>query len=154
MKIGEAYAPSFFLYCLSSYVGAIVDSATVMAHEVDGDFGNAWLKSENSAGSGPFVLTKWAPKESITLTRNDNFWGTMPTLKRIVLRHVAESAAQRLLLEKGDIDIANKLSPDDHDALAANADVGTLSGLSGTIYYMGLNTRNGMLGNEKFREAM
>ena len=154
VKIGEAYAPSFFLYCLSSYVGAIVDSETVKAHEVNGDFGNAWLKAENSAGSGPFVLTKWAPKESITLTRNDNFWGTMPTLKRIVLRHVAESAAQRLLLEKGDIDIANKLSPDDHDALAADTDITTLSGLSGTIYYMGLNTRNGLLGNEKFREAM
>jgi peptide/nickel transport system substrate-binding protein len=154
VKIGEPYAPSFFLYCLSSYVGAIVDSNTVKAHEVNGDFGNAWLKSENSAGSGPFVLTKWAPKESITLSRNDNFWGTAPTLKRIVLRHVAESATQRLMLEKGDIDIANKLSPDDHDALAANPDIAKLTGLSGTIYYMGLNTRNGLLGNEKFREAM
>lgn len=154
IKIAEPYAPSFLFYCLSSYVGAVVDSTLVQEHEVDGNHGNAWLKAENSAGSGPFMLSKWKPKESISLVRNDNFWGAAPQLKRIVIRHVAESAAQRLLLEKGDIDIANKLSPDAHEALAGNADIMKLGGLSGTIYYMGLNVRNKHLGNPKFREAM
>lgn len=154
VTIDEPYAPSFLLYCLSSFAAGVVDSKTVMAHEVDGDFGNKWLKAENTAGSGPYVLRSWKPKESITLQRNENYWGKAPAMKRIILRHVAESASQRLLLEKGDIDIANKLGPDDHAALASNADIQKISGLSGTIYYMGLNMRNEHLGNQKVRLAM
>lgn len=154
IKIGDSYAPSFLLLCLSSYVGGIVDSKLVKEHEANGDFGNAWLKSANSAGSGPFVLTKWEPKQSIQLTRNKNYWEEKPGVDRIFLQHVPESAAQRLLLEKGDIDIANKLGPDDFDAIAKNKDVTILDGRSGTIYYMGLNVRNENLAKPKVVEAM
>lgn len=154
IQIGDTYAPSFFFYCLSSYVGGIVDSKLVKENEVNGDFGNAYLKSEHSAGSGPYVLTKWEPKQSILLTRNENFWGTAPGVERIFLQHVPESAAQRLLLEKGDIDIANKLGPDDFDAISANGDISILDGRSGTIYYMGLNVRNENLAKPQVVEAL
>ena len=53
-----------------------------------------------------------------------------------------ESATQRLALEKGDIDIANKLGPDDIGAISANPDIRSLEGNSSTIYYFGLNVRN------------
>ncbi|EPJ46111.1 MAG: hypothetical protein OFPII_22740 [Osedax symbiont Rs1] len=154
IKIAEPYAPSFLLYCLSSFAAGIIDSKLVMEHVVDNDYGNKWLKSKNSAGSGPFMLKKWKPKKSISLVRNDNYWGEKPPMERIVLRHVSESASQRLLLEKGDIDIANKLGPDDHEAMTTNDDIQKISGLSGTIYYMGLNMRNEHLGKQKVRLAM
>lgn len=153
-QIEEPFAESFVLYALSSYVGGIVDSKLVMEHEVDGDMGNAWLKQENSAGSGPFVLGTWAPKQSILLTRNENFWQKTPGVERVFFQHVPESAAQRLLLEKGDIDIANKLGPDDYASISENADVKTLNGSSGVIYYMGLNVRNEALSNPDFVKAM
>ncbi len=123
IKIAEPYAPSFLLYCLSSFAAGIIDSKLVMEHVVDNDYGNKWLKSKNSAGSGPFILKKWKPKKSISLVRNDNYWGEKPPMERIILRHVSESASQRLLLEKGDIDIANKLGPDDHEAMTTNDDI-------------------------------
>lgn len=155
VKIAEPYAPSFLLYCLSSYASAIVEKAAVEEHVEGDDFGNAWLKNGvPSVGSGPYIVSRWDPKEAIVLERNDNFWGEPAPLQRIIIRHVGESATQRLLLEQGDIDIANKLTPDDHDALASNDEIKKLEGLSATIYYMGLNVRNEALGNDKFREAM
>ncbi|MBD9624924.1 ABC transporter substrate-binding protein [Ensifer sp. ENS06] len=154
IEIGDTYAPSFLYYCLSSYVGGIVDSKLVQEHEVNGDFGNGWLKVENSAGSGPYVLTRWEPKQSIMLTRNPNYTGETGGLERIFLQHVPESAAQRLLLEKGDIDIANKLGPDDFGAIEENPDVGFVDGRSGTIYYMGLNVRNEHLAKPKVVQAL
>lgn len=158
-EVDQKYAPSFVLYVLSSYTGGIVDSKVVKEHEAkreDGsnDYGNAWLKSENSAGSGPFVLSKWDPKVSILMSRNDNYWGTAPGVERIFLQHMPESATQRLALEKGDIDIANKLGPDDIGAIAGNADISILEGNSSTIYYFGLNIRNPALSNPKIVEAM
>ena len=38
-------------------------------------------------------------------------------------RHIPEPATQRLLLEKGDIDIARKLSPEDLAAVAPSPDI-------------------------------
>ena len=154
VEIGDTYSPSFLFYCLSSYVGGIVDSKLVKEHETNGDYGNAWLKSANSAGSGPFVLAKWEPKQSILLKRNDNYWGEKPGVERVFIQHSAESAAQRLLLEKGDIDIANKLGPDDFGAIAGKPDIAVVDGRSGTIYYMGLNVRNENLAKPKVVEAL
>jgi peptide/nickel transport system substrate-binding protein len=158
-EVDQKYAPSFVLYVLSSYTGGIVDSKVVMQHEGkrdDGsnDYGNAWLKAENSAGSGPYVLTKWDPKVSILMTRNPNYWGTPPGVERLFLQHMPESATQRLALEKGDIDIANKLGPDDIGAISGNADIQVLEGVSSTIYYFGLNVRNPALSNPKVVEAI
>jgi peptide/nickel transport system substrate-binding protein len=158
-EVDQKYAPSFVLYVLSSFTGGIVDSTIVKQHEATlesggNDYGNAWLKSENSAGSGPYVLTKWDPKVSILMTRNPNYWGTPPGVERLFLQHMPESATQRLALEKGDIDIANKLGPDDIGALSGSADIQVLEGVSSTIYYFGLNVRNPALSNPKVVEAI
>lgn len=159
LQVDQKYAPSFVLYVLSSFTGGIVDSVLVKQHEGTlaaggNDYGNGWLKSDNSAGSGPYVLTKWDPKVSILLTRNPNYWGTPPGVERIFLQHMPESATERLALEKGDIDIANKLGPDDIGAVQANADIQIKQGNSSTIYYFGLNLRNAALGNPKIVEAI
>ncbi len=155
LKTSEPYAPSFLLYCLSSFSGGIVDSKLVKSHEVDGDFGNAWLKQGHSAGSGAFALQKWEPKKSILLIKNKNFWQkNNSTVKRLYFQHVPESATQRLLLEKGDIDIANNLAATDFAAIAGNKDIKVMEGVSATIYYFGLNIRNKYLANPKVVEAM
>ncbi len=44
-------------------------------------------------------------------------------IKNVFLRHVPEPATQRLLLEKGDVDVARGLTPTDVEGLAGNADV-------------------------------
>ncbi len=89
----------------------------VQEHEKDGDMGHEWLKT-NSAGSGPFKLRAWKPNESVALDANPDYWRGAPKFKRVVTRHIPEPATQRLLLEKGDIDIARKLSPEDVAAVA------------------------------------
>lgn len=152
--VNQTYAPSFVLYVLSSYTGGIVDSKLVKEHDVNGDLGNAWLKTENSAGSGPYVLTKWEPKTSLLLSKNPNYWGKAPGVDKLFFQHMPESATERLALEKGDIDVANKLSPDDFDAIAANKDVAIQQGTDTTIYYFGLNLRNPNLSNPKVVEAI
>ncbi|WP_269932470.1 ABC transporter substrate-binding protein [Aminobacter sp. HY435] len=154
IEIADTYSPSFLLYCLSSYIAGIVDSKTVKAHQKDGDYGNAWLKADNSAGSGPFKLSNWEAGKSILLDRNDSYWDKKPGVEHVLIRHVAESAAQLALLEAGEIDVANRLGPDEFDAIAGAPQLTTLNGRSGNIYYLGLNVRNQYLANPKVVEGM
>src|ERR1044072_236762 len=67
------YAPSFFLNCLS-YTSVVLDKKTLVEHEKDGDFGNAWMKT-NEAGSGPFSLKAFKANEALVLDTNDAYWG-------------------------------------------------------------------------------
>jgi peptide/nickel transport system substrate-binding protein len=122
MTITEQYAPSLVLNLLTSVVASVVDKKVVMSHEASGDLGHAWLKM-NEAGSGSFSMKTWKPNETIIMEASPDYRLGAPKLQRVVIRHVSEPASQRLLLEKGDIDMARDLTPDQIKGLAGNSDI-------------------------------
>jgi peptide/nickel transport system substrate-binding protein len=152
----KAYAPTLVYNCLTANVAAVVDKKLVMGKEAvkdgAGDMGYAWLKT-NFAGSGPLKIREWRANEIVALERNDNYWGAKSKVGRVIYRHIKESATQRLLLEKGDADVARNLTPQDLDALAANKDIKTTSTPKGTVYYFSLNQKNPQLAKPEVREA-
>lgn len=151
-EMDKPYAPSFVLYCLTSSVASIVDKTLVLAHEADGDLGYGWLKT-HYAGSGPFILRDWRANEAVVLERNPNYSGTPAPLARVIYRHIAEAATQRLLLEKGDIDIARNLQPEEIAALSGKPDYTIEKAPKGTLYYFSLNQKNPILAKPQVRQA-
>lgn len=149
----KVYAPTFVLYCLTATVSSVVDKKEVMAHETDGDMGHAWLRT-NYAGSGAFKLNRWSPNEVLILDRHDGYWNGEPAMQRVVIRHVVEPATQRLMLEKGDIDIARNLGADQLAGLEGNPDIRVRSGKKGTIYYISFNQKNEFLSKPQVRQAL
>ena len=148
----KKYATSFVLNCLTATIGGIVDKEVVMANEVDGDMGNEWLKT-NSAGSGPYKLDSWKPNESVTLTAYPDYFGGAPEMERVIVRHVLESASQRLLLERGDIDIARNLNPEDIAGVSTVDGVVISDELKGRLMYIALNQKHPELSKPEVRQA-
>ena len=153
VTVGEDFAPSLVLSLLGSVVGSVVDMKTAMSHDAGGDLGNAWLKT-NSAGSGAYVLKSWKANDSVTLEANPAYRGGPALLKRVVTRHVTEAATQRLLIEKGDADIARDLQPDQIAAIAANKDIAVSTIPQASVYYVGLNVKTPHFDNVKVRQAL
>jgi len=152
-EVDKPYAPTFVLYCLTATVGSVVDRKEVMAHEENGDLGHAWLRTQY-AGSGPFKLNTWKASELLSLDANPAYWGGAPTMKRVIIRHIAEPATQRLLLEKGDIDIARNLGPDQLKGLEGNSAIRIHSAPKGGIFYLGLNQKVPALAKPQVRQAL
>lgn len=152
VELDAAYAPSFFLNCLT-FTSVVVDKKLLLEHEANGDFGHEWLKT-NAAGSGPFILKSWKPNESVALEGNANYWDGAPAMKRVLIRNVTESATQQLLLQKGDVDIARNLTGDQLKAVQNDPNIRFQSFPKSTLWYMGLNTKNEYLGNKDVRQAM
>lgn len=149
----KRYATSFVLNCLTATIGGIVDKEVVMANEVDGDLGNAWLAT-NSAGSGPYVLQGWKPNESVTLVSNPDYYGGAPAMERVIVRHVQESATQRLMLERGDIDVARNLNPEDIAGARAADGVAIDDELRGRLMYISVNQKHELLAKPEVRQAI
>lgn len=153
LETDRAYAPTFLLYCLTATVSSVVDEKTIRQHEQDGDLGNSWLRRAY-AGSGPFTLRQWKPNEALVLDRHEGYWGGTPAMRRVVIRHLPEPAIQRLLLEKGDIDIARQLGPDQLAGLQDNPAVHIHRGEKGELYYFSLNQKNPYLAKPQVRQAL
>ncbi len=148
----KVFAPTFVLNCLTANVAAVVDKKLVLSKESAGDLGYGWLKT-NYAGSGPLKIREWRANEVVALERNDAYWGPKSTMARVIYRHLKEPATQRLLLEKGDVDIARNLGAQDLVALASSKDVKTTATPKGTVYYLSLNQKNANLAKPEVREA-
>ncbi|MFT0861433.1 ABC transporter substrate-binding protein [Ancylobacter sp. G4_0304] len=163
LTIDKAYAPSFVLNVMAASPLSAVDKKLVLQHvkevtpsadyKYDNDFGNAWLKL-NHAGSGPFAVRTWRANEIVILDRNDTYFGDKAKLARVIFRHMKESAAQRLALEAGDVDVARNLEPGDMEAIAKNKNLALDSSAKGTVYYISLNQKNPTLAKPEVRDAL
>jgi len=153
LTLDKPYALSFVLNCLTATIGGIVDSETVMANAEDGDMGNAWLRT-NTAGSGPYKVTDWRPSESVLMDLNPNYGGETPEMERVIVQHIQESATQRLQLERGDVDIARNLSPEDIAGLEDAEGVKVVDELRGRLMYFAANQKKDLLADPKVMEAL
>ena len=153
ITITEDLSPELVLNALSAGIASVVDSKVVQEHEKDGDMGYEWLKS-NSAGSGPFVLDSWKANELISMSANPNFRAGAPTMERVIIRHVAEPSAQRLMVEKGDVDLARDLTPDQIAGLEGNENLAVQADPKAALIYLAANQDNEILGKPKVVEAL
>ncbi|WP_416333374.1 ABC transporter substrate-binding protein [Agrobacterium tumefaciens] len=141
------------LYRLAMVIASVVDSKELKSHEVDGDWGNAWLRT-NSAGSGPFTLNRWSPNEIIILEANRDYVAGSPKMRRVIVRHVPESQVERLMLERGDIDIASALTASDLATFNNKEGFQIQRVPTGGFYVLSMNAGKEPLSNPKVREAI
>lgn len=149
----RTWSPHLFPFGFTDYrVASVLDRTEILKHEADGDYGNKWLTTR-TACAGPFRVISWKPQELLTLERNDNYGGKKPAIRRIIVRHVPEPGAQRLLLEKGDVDQAMDIDPADFPALEKNPNVQLRFSPSLSINFLMFNMKNPRFNNPKLFEA-
>jgi len=146
--------PKMVLYTLATSVSAVVlDRKVVMEHEKNGDMGNAWLTT-HSAGSGPFSLAQWRAKDTLIMNRFDGYWRGPAKMKRVVMRHMTESQTLRLMLERGDLDLAVGMSVPDLESMRKNPDVVVQSMRRGTMYYVAVSMKDEKFADQRVRLAV
>jgi peptide/nickel transport system substrate-binding protein len=159
VTLDKKYAGGIFFACLAAGVSSIVDSQVVKQHVQktdkypNGDMGLTWL-ARNSAGSGPFILRKWEKGDRVILEANPDHFKYPPKVKRVVIKEINEATSRRLQVEKGDIDIAWEMYPDQIKELKKNPDLRIESSPATIIYYVGMNVTMGPLADNRVRSAI
>ena len=131
----------------------IVDRQEALKHEKNGDLGAAWLVT-NEAGSGPFTLAKWTANDSLVMNRFDGYWGDKAKMKRVLVRHMTESQSLRLMLERGDLDLAYGIAGPDIKAIEGSDKLQVQALQRGTMYYVAMSMKQPEFANKKVREAV
>jgi peptide/nickel transport system substrate-binding protein len=105
--------------------------------------------AEKPVGTGPFKFVEWKRNQSITLTANDSYWGTAPSIKDVIIRPFKENSTKLPALKTGDVDLVTNLLPEQVSQAPKSAKT------TGVEFPMiRLATRTGPLANAKVRQAI
>ena len=94
----EPYAA--FLDCLSSPGASILDEETL--YRVGDLFG---VHGASTIGTGPYIISKWVNGMEMIFTANPDCWAGAPRCPGVHIRILSDAESQRILYEKGELDI-------------------------------------------------
>lgn len=137
------------------YAPYIISPKAIADNEQDGDLAQGWLR-DNMVGTGPYILEKYAQSQQAVFKRNPDYWGGWDGdhVDQIFVKYVKEPATERLLLEKGEIDIALYLPDDLVEELDGADGVAVTDVPSFNLYYLALPCSKGPTADKKVRQAI
>lgn len=110
---------------------------------------------QQPAGSGPYVFKEWRKGESITLGRNEAYWGKPVTLRGAVFRYYNDPNAMTNAMLAGQLDIISNLTtPESLGQFENNSRYSVLNGLTNGEVVLGLNNSSEALGKREVRQAI
>ena len=66
-------------------------------------------------GTGPYKFVEWVPGDSLTLTRNTDYWGPEPQIDDVTFVFLPDEQARVAAVQAGDVHLAVGLSADSAD---------------------------------------
>ncbi|MFM9107218.1 MAG: ABC transporter substrate-binding protein [Chloroflexota bacterium] len=148
--------PIFEAAIASQYGPLILNAKLAREYEEDGDWGSAWAQTNTEGlGTGAYRISSFEPGWEMILERYEGYWGgwTGGEFATVALRVVEETETRRQLVENGDADIVDNLTPEALSGLAGNPDIVLDRSYSTQVMYMTL-TEGGALATPEARQAM
>jgi peptide/nickel transport system substrate-binding protein len=129
---------------LGAYKGlAIVQKANVES----GDITTAPI------GTGPFKVASWTSGDSIELVRNDDYWGTPPSLDGVTYRFIPDATVALTNLQAGEAQWTDNLPPQQVNSLMDSTDIVVKAVPSNDYYYFALNEKHTPFDDVRVRQA-
>lgn len=148
-----------FLVKLTSNAYCILDSEVVKQHggsDTGNDTAKAWLDT-TSAGSGPYVIKSWTPKEQLVLEKNPKYWGEAGNIDTIILKEMTSVDAQITALQNGEIDIALGLNNETAKQLQGKDGITISNGATALMTFLVMSRDKALspeMSNPKVQEAV
>jgi peptide/nickel transport system substrate-binding protein len=140
------------IFVLSNSVPFNMDALKNEHPEPDG-YGSNWLK-RNTTGSGPYVLERWTAGQEIVLRANEDYHRGAPTIKDVTINIVPSAATRMALLERGEVDIVEKLSAEEINSVSEADNVKIISVPSSNQVQLVMNQKEEPFTNLAVRRAI
>lgn len=124
----------------------IVNKKLILADE------NAYLN--NPIGTGSYRFKEWKPGQSLTLIKNNDYFGKVGNFETIIFKNVVEGSSRVIGLETGEFDIALGIQTIDEQTIKKNSKLKLLTKPSNSFTYIGFNNEKEPFKNEKVRKAI
>jgi len=91
-------------------------------------------------GTGPYKFVEWKPGQSITLKKNDGYWGKKADFENVTLKFIPKDAGRVAALLAGDVDLIDQVPPTNAAQLKADPKIQLFSIGSTRLIYLALDS--------------
>lgn len=116
--------------------------------------GDAIDRKTEANGTGPFVLEDWKQGDSITLKRNDAYWGEKAKVAEVVLDYIPDTQAALNGALANELDVVTGFDATLTDQIEANGDFTVVLGKSTDKGTLAMNSTSGPLADKRVRQAI
>ena len=111
--------------------------------------------TEPPAGSGPYVLKEWQPKQKTILARNPDFYGPAPDFDEVHIYPIEDEKTAEIAFEAGELDYT-EISLSSLPELKASPPAGVkiVERPAMSYVWLGMNVDNPALGDIRVRQAI
>jgi peptide/nickel transport system substrate-binding protein len=109
--------------------------------------------ADHPVGTGPFKFVERIRGERIDLERNDDYWGTVPTIDGVVFRPLPDPSARTAALRSGDVDMIAVPNPDSIDNLVSEG-YQLSEGIPPHTWYLSFNMQDQYTSIPEVRKAI
>jgi peptide/nickel transport system substrate-binding protein len=109
----------------------------------------------NPTGTGPFKFGNWNRGASLTLVRNDKYWGNKARLSEVEFRFISDGNAMNNALKSGDIDaIGQTGAPEQVAQFQQDPSFTVIKGASSGKVMVSINEASPPLNDKRVRQAL
>lgn len=105
-------------------------------------------------GTGPFSVSDFTPPQSVSLARNDSYWGAKPKLETATYLAAGRAETRALMAESGDADIVFTLDPSGYAHLQHVERVETSAVPIPRVVALKVNAGHAFFADAKARQAL
>ncbi|MBL0151037.1 MAG: hypothetical protein IPP87_21175, partial [Ideonella sp.] len=142
----------FFLEVLAVPTASIVNPK-VLAKANGADIGSRWLSTQ-TAGSGPYRVSRFEKGQRVTLTPNPHANRQPAYFTEVNFMTVKDDATRVIQLAKGAIDIVDPVSGASDAWVAARPGVDVVTGPSPTVAFLHMNNERPLFRDVRVRRAV
>lgn len=110
--------------------------------------------SDSANGTGPYEVSSWKQGDSLTFSRNDDYWGTEPKVAKIVFRYITDPSTAVNAMANGDLDVLNPVDGTLQGQLQGNPDIELHRGKTTDKYTLAFNDAEAPFTDKRVRQAI
>jgi len=150
----KVQSPLFERFMTFQVFGAINKKVAEANKTADDEWSFKYFAT-NAAGSGPYMLETYDPENKIVLVPNPGYWNASNVKNtKVTVLAVPDATQRALLLEKGELDLADGLPPKMLLDLAGSTDVKVHKSASSGVNWLAMNVGLKPFDNVAFRQAI
>ncbi len=142
LQVTLARPSNDWLFRMSTHVGAM------MTPEGVADLAN------KPVGTGPYTVESRTMGDSITLVRNDQYWGSKPYFQRVTVRYIADPTALNNALLTGAVNAALIQAPESLGQFTGNPKYSVIEGTTAGEVLLAFNNSQEIFKDKRVRQAI
>jgi peptide/nickel transport system substrate-binding protein len=110
--------------------------------------------AREAVGTGPYKFVSWSPNEDLVVEANEDYWGTVPSIKRVRMTTIVEQSTRVAALRSGDVHVAKDMPFEEMSSIDESGRARVLRAVSQRVPFYYITTEVEPFDNPLVRQAI